>query len=214
VSKDLISYVGGVQIVILQFVAERPKGLKRRIAVALSKSEKERIVGEVKEVASNASSLVISDARGLKVSELSEVRQKATQSGIHIQIIKNSLAKLAFEGTDFGCSDEVLVGPSLFAFSFEEPGAAAKLLKTYAKNFDNLDIKALVVEGQLLDGGQIDILASLPSKDEAYGLIANVLQAPVGKFATLLNEVPSKLARVLSAVHDKKTGNSLNYKEN
>ena len=203
-SKDLISYVGGVQIVILQFVAERPKGLNRRIAVALSKSEKERIVGEVKEVASNASSLVISDARGLKDSELSEVRQKATQSGIHIQIIKNSLAKLAFEGTDFGCSDEVLVGPSLFAFSFEEPGAAAKLLKTYAKNFDNLDIKALVVEGQLLDGGQIDILASLPSKDEAYGLIANVLQAPVGKFATLLNEVPSKLARVLSAVHDKK----------
>ena len=203
-SLDLISYVGGVQIVILQFVAEWPKGFNRRIAVALSKSEKERIVGEVKEVASNASSLVISDARGLKVSELSEVRQKATQSGIHIQVIKNSLAKLAFEGTDFGCSDEVLVGPSLFAFSFEEPGAAAKLLKTYAKNFDNLDIKALVVEGQLLDGSQIDILASLPSKDEAYGLIANVLQAPVTKFATLLNEVPSKLARVLSAVHDKK----------
>ena len=203
-SLDLISYVGGVQIVILQFVAEWPKGFNRRIAVALSKSEKEKIVGEVKEVASNASSLVISDARGLKVSELSEVRQKATQSGIHIQVIKNSLAKLAFEGTDFGCSDEVLVGPSLFAFSFEEPGAAAKLLKTYAKNFDNLDIKALVVEGQLLDGSQIDILASLPSKDEAYGLIANVLQAPVTKFATLLNEVPSKLARVLSAVHDKK----------
>ena len=203
-SKDLISYVGGVQIVILQFVAEWPKGFNRRIAVALSKSEKEKIVGEVKEVASNASSLVISDARGLKVSELSEVRQKATQSGIHIQVIKNSLAKLAFEGTDFGCSDEILVGPSLFAFSFEEPGAAAKLLKTYAKNFDNLDIKALVVEGQLLDGSQIDILASLPSKDEAYGLIANVLQAPVTKFATLLNEVPSKLARVLSAVHDKK----------
>jgi large subunit ribosomal protein L10 len=204
VSYDLISYVGGVQIVILQFVAEWPKGFNRRIAVALSKSEKEKIVGEVREVASNASSLVISDARGLKVSELSEVRQKATQSGIHIQVIKNSLAKLAFEGTDFGCSDEVLVGPSLFAFSFEEPGAAAKLLKTYAKNFDNLDIKALVVEGQLLDGSQIDILASLPSKDEAYGLIANVLQAPVGKFATLLNEVPSKLARVLTAVQDKK----------
>tara|TARA_B000000437_G_scaffold184151_1_gene140707 strand:- start:1866 stop:2492 length:627 start_codon:yes stop_codon:yes gene_type:complete len=204
VLKNLIAYVGGVQIVILQFVAEWPKGFNRRIAVALSKSEKEKIVGEVKEVASNASSLVISDARGLKVSELSEVRQKATQSGIHIQVIKNSLAKLAFEGTDFGCSDEVLVGPSLFAFSFEEPGAAAKLLKTYAKNFDNLDIKALVVEGQLLDGSQIDILASLPSKDEAYGLIANVLQAPVTKFATLLNEVPSKLARVLSAVHDKK----------
>ena len=105
---------------------------------------------------------------------------------------------------NFGCSDEVLFGPSLFAFSFEEPGAAAKLLKTYAKNFDELEIKALVVEGQLLDGSQIDILAKLPSKEEAYGLIANVLQAPVGKFATLLNEVPSKLARALTAVRDNK----------
>jgi|TARA_X000001036_G_scaffold207934_1_gene195522 large subunit ribosomal protein L10 len=204
VSKDLISYVGGVQIASWQFVAETPKGKYRRIAVALAKSEKERIVSEVKEVASTASSLVISDARGLKVPELSEVRQKATEAGVHIQVIKNSLAKLAFEGTDFGCSDEVLTGPSLFAFSFDEPGAAAKLLKTYAKNFEALEIKALVVEGQLLDGAQIDILAKLPSRDEALGLIASVLQAPVSKFATLLNEVPSKLARVLSAVHDNK----------
>ena len=78
------------------------------------------------------------------------------------------------------------------------------MLKTYAKNFDALEIKALVVEGQLLNGDQIDILASLPSKDEAYGLIANVLQAPISKFATLLNEVPTKLARVLTAVQDKK----------
>ena len=134
--------------------------------MALSKDEKVNIVRDVKEVASNASSLVISDARGLKVSELSEIRTKANESGIHIQVIKNSLAKLAFEGTDFGCSDEVLTGPSLFAFSFEEPGAAAKLLKTYAKNFDELEIKALVVEGQLLDGSQIDILAKLPSKEK------------------------------------------------
>jgi large subunit ribosomal protein L10 len=176
--------------------------------VALSKNEKENIVREVKEVASNASSLVISDARGLKVSELSEIRTKANQSGIHIQVIKNSLAKLAFEGTDFGCSDEVLFGPSLFAFSFGEPGAAAKLLKTYAKNFKALEIKALAVEGQLLDGSQIDILAKLPSRDEAITLIASVLQAPIGKFATLLNEVPSKLARVLKAVHDNKMANA------
>jgi large subunit ribosomal protein L10 len=188
----------------LQFVTKTAERLKRRIVVALSKSEKESIVKEVKEVASNASSLVISDARGLKVSELSQVRKEATQSGIHIQVIKNSLAKLAFEGTDFGCSDEVLVGPSLFAFSFEEPGAAAKLLKSYAKNFDALEIKDLVVEGQLLDGSQIDVLAKLPSREEALTLLASVLQAPIGKFATLLNEVPSKLARVLTAVNDNK----------
>ena len=79
------------------------------------------------------------------------------------------------------------------------------MLKTYAKNFEALEIKALVVEGQLLDGSQIDVLASLPSREEALTLIAAVLQAPIGKFATLLNEVPSKLARVLlTAVRDNK----------
>jgi len=187
-----------------QFVTLSREAKKRRIVVALARNDKERIVSEVKEVASKASSLVISDARGLKVSELTEIRRKATDAGIHIQVIKNSLAKLAFDGTDFGCTNEVLSGPSLFAFSFDEPGAAAKLLKTYAKNYEALEIKALSVEGQLLTGDQVDILANLPSREEAYGLIANVLQAPITKFATLLNEVPSKLARVLAAVRDKK----------
>ncbi len=172
--------------------------------MALAREDKERIVSEVKEIASTASSLVISDARGLKVSELSEIRKQGTEAGIHIQVIKNSLAKLAFKGTDFGCTNEVLAGPSLFAFSFDEPGAAAKLLKTYAKNFEALEIKALSVEGQLLSAEQVDVLASLPSQEEAYALIATVLQAPISKFARLLNEVPGKLARVLQAVHDKK----------
>ena len=172
--------------------------------MALAKNEKERIVEEVKAVVADASTLVISDARGLKVSELSEIRKEADEKGVHIQVIKNSLAKLAFKDTDFGCTEEALKGPSLFAFSFAEPGAAAKLLKTYAKNFEALEIKALAVEGQLLDGSQIDILATLPSREEALTLIASVLQAPIGKFATLLNEVPSKLARVLAAVRDNK----------
>ena len=103
--------------------------------MALSKSEKEKIVQDVKEVASNASSLVISDARGLKVSELSEIRTKANQSGIHIQVIKNSLAKLAFEGTDFGCSDEVLFGPSLFCFFFRRAGCSCKIAQDLCQKF-------------------------------------------------------------------------------
>jgi large subunit ribosomal protein L10 len=82
------------------------------------------------------------------------------------------------------------------------------MLKIYAENFEALEIKALVVEGQLLDGAQIDVLASLPSREEALTLIASVLQAPISKFATLLNEVPSKLARVLAAVRDNKQANA------
>ena len=146
----------------------------------------------------------IADARGLNVSEANQLRSEGHKSNVKFVVVKNTLVKLAFKGTTYEGLDDYLTGPTMLGFSYDEPGAAAKLLKTYAKNFDELEIKALVVEGQLLDGGQIDILATLPSKEEAYGLIANVLQAPISKFATLLNEVPSKLARVLSAVRDKK----------
>ena len=97
--------------------------------MALAKYEKEKIVDEVKQVVATASTLVVSDARGLKVSELSQIRKEANKKGVHIQVIKNSLAKLAFKGSDFDCTEEILTGPSLFAFSFGEPGAAAKLLK-------------------------------------------------------------------------------------
>ena len=172
--------------------------------MALSIEDKKKIVSDVNDLANNASSLVLADARGLKVSEANELRSEGFKTNVKFRVAKNTLVKLGLKGTSYEGVDEYLDGPTMLAFSYEEPGAAAKLLKTYAKNFDDLEIKALVVEGQLLDGSQIDILAKLPSKDEAYGLIANVLQAPVGKFATLLNEVPSQLARVLSAVRDNK----------
>ena len=115
--------------------------------MALSKNEKEKIVQEVKEVASSASSLVISDARGLKVSELSEIRTKANQSGIHIQVIKNSLAKLAFEGTDFGCSDEVLFGPSLFAFLLKSQVQQLNCLKPMLKILMNSKSRLWLLKG-------------------------------------------------------------------
>ena len=120
-SKDLISYVGGVQIANWQFVADlRRKALYRRIAVALAREVKKKgLFSEVKEVAS-ASASSLGDFRrhvALKVSRtIRELDKKGTEAGVHIQVIKNSLAKLAFEGTDFGCSDEVLTGPSLVCF--------------------------------------------------------------------------------------------------
>ena len=172
--------------------------------MALTREKKEKIIAEIKDIALTASSLVISDARGLKVSEISEIRKDGNQSGIQIKVVKNSLAKLAFDGTDFNCTNEVLNGPSLFAFSFDEPGAAAKLIKSYAKNFEALEVKALSVEGKLLSADQIDVLAKLPSHIEGITILASILQAPVSKFARLLNELPGKLARTLQAVHDKK----------
>ncbi|MEC8740609.1 MAG: 50S ribosomal protein L10, partial [Pseudomonadota bacterium] len=98
----------------------------------------------------------------------------------------------------------VLVGPTILAFSQEDPGAAARVLKDFAKENDDFEIKALSVGGQLMDASQIDVLAKLPTVDQARSMLMSVMLAPVTKLARTMNEVPSKLTRAVAAVRDQK----------
>ena len=123
---------------------------------------------------------------------------------MELRIIKNSLARRAFEGTEFACVEELLVGPSLFGFSMEDPGAAARLFKDFAKENDNFEVKGLAVSGQMLGKEQLDVLASLPTREQALGQLASVLIAPVTKLVRTFNEVPSKVTRAVAAVRDQK----------
>jgi len=123
---------------------------------------------------------------------------------VQLRVVRNTLAKRAVEGTQFECIREVLVGPTLFAFSMEDPGAAARLLKDFAKEKDAFDIKALSVGGELLGGDQIDRLAKLPTRHEALSMLASVTQAPITKLARTFNEFPSKVTRAVAAVRDQK----------
>jgi len=118
--------------------------------------------------------------------------------------VRNTLARRAVAGTEFECVQEVLKGPSLLAFSMEDPGAAARLFKEFAKANEKFAVKALSVGGQLLGAEKIDVLATLPTREQALGQLAGLLQAPVAKFARALNEVPSQFARALAAVRDQK----------
>ncbi len=119
-------------------------------------------------------------------------------------VIKNSLAKRAFEGTDYACVEEVLTGPSLFGFSMEDPGAAARLFKDFAKANAKFEVKALSLNGKLLAKEQLDVLATLPTRDEALAQLASVMIAPVTKLVRTFNEVPTKVTRVVAAVRDQK----------
>ena len=172
--------------------------------VALNLESKKAIVDEVSATASNALSLVVADARGVNVTDMTSLREKAREQNIDIRVIRNTLAKRAFQGTDFECVTEVLVGPSLFGFSMEDPGAAARLFKEFAKANDKFEVKALSVSGQLLDKGQIDVLAKLPTLQQALGQLACVTLAPVTKLVRTFNEVPTKVTRVVGAVRDQK----------
>jgi len=98
----------------------------------------------------------------------------------------------------------VLVGPTILAFSQEDPGAAARVLKDFSKENDDFEIKALSVGGQLMDASQIDVLAKLPTLDQARSMLMSVMLAPVTKLARTMNEVPSKVTRAVAAVRDQK----------
>ena len=172
--------------------------------VALNLEGKKAIVVEVSATASNALSLVIADARGVSVTDMTTFREKAREQNIDIRVIRNTLAKRAFEGTEFECVNEVLTGPSLFGFSMEDPGAAARLFKDFAKANDKFEVKALSISGQLLDKEQIDVLAKLPTLEQALGQLASVTLAPVMKLVRTFNEVPTKITRVVAAVGDQK----------
>jgi len=172
--------------------------------MALRLADKQAIVAEVNDAASNAMSAVVSDYRGLTVDQMTAMRSKARETGVYLRVVRNTLAKRAIQGTDYECLSEALVGPTMFAFSTEDPGSAARLLKEYSKEFDALEVKALSIGGQLLAAGDIDRVALLPTRDEALALLMAVMQAPIVKFARTLNEVPGKLVRTVAAVRDQK----------
>lgn len=172
--------------------------------MALNLEQKQQIVAEVNEIAASALSAVVADYRGLTVAEMTEMRSKARETGVYLRVVRNTLAKRALEGTDYSCLDETFIGPTLLAFSQEDPGSAARLLKNYAKEHDALEVKALAIGGEMLSADQIDRVATLPTLDEARAMVMACMLAPVVKLARTFNEVPGKLTRTVAAVRDQK----------
>lgn len=172
--------------------------------MALNLEQKQEIVAEVKEAASGALSAVLADYRGMTVTQMTEMRAKARERGVYVRVIRNTLAKRAIEGTEFECMTDAFVGPTLVAFSKDEPGAAARLLKDCAKDYEKLEVKALAVGGTLFGAESLDAVAKLPTRDEALSILMSVMQAPVVKLAQTFNDVPGQLVRVIAAVRDQK----------
>ncbi|MDH5183810.1 MAG: 50S ribosomal protein L10 [Gammaproteobacteria bacterium] len=170
----------------------------------LSLEDKKAQVAEVAEVAASAHSVVAAEYTGLTSVEMAELRAKARAGGVVMRVVKNTLAKRAFEGTDYECMADILVGPLLLAFSQEDPGSAARVVKDFAKDHQKLVTKAVSISGQLLPGSELDRLASMPTKDQAISMLMSVMQAPVTKLVQTLNEVPGKLVRTVAAVRDQK----------
>ena len=172
--------------------------------MAIRLEDKQQIVSEVNQAASSALSAVLADYRGVTVKDMTALRKNARENKVYLRVVRNTLLKRAVADTEFECIQRVLVGPTILAFSQEDPGAAARVLKDFAKENDDFEIKALSVGGQLMDASQIDVLAKLPTLDQARSMLMSVMLAPVTKLARTMNEVPSKVTRAVAAVRDQK----------
>ena len=174
--------------------------------MALNLEEKKAVVSEVSAIAASAHSAIAAEYIGLSVEDMTALRAKAREASVYMRVVKNTLARRAFEGTDYECMNEAMVGPLLLAFSQEDPGAAARVISDFAKQNDKLVVKLVSIGGKLLAPGEIKRLADMPTKDQAIAMLMSVMNAPVTKLARTLNEVPGKLVRTIAAVRDQKQG--------
>jgi large subunit ribosomal protein L10 len=172
--------------------------------MALNLNDKKAIVAEVAEVAAVAHSAIAAEYSGLSVGQMTELRAKARESSVYLRVVKNTLARRALQGTDFECMNEALIGPLVLAFSQEDPGAAARVIKDFAKENEKLEVKLVSIGGNLLAAGEIERLAKMPTKEQAISLLMALMNAPVEKLARTLNEIPTKATRVVAAVRDQK----------
>ncbi|MDC9598163.1 50S ribosomal protein L10 [Xenorhabdus anantnagensis] len=162
--------------------------------MALNLQDKQAIVAEVSEVAKGALSAVVADSRGVTVDKMTELRKACREAGVNVRVVRNTLLRRAVEGTEYECLKEAFIGPTLIAFSFEHPGAAARLFKDFAKANPAFEIKAAAFEGEFIPGSNIDRLATLPTYEEAIArLMATMKEASAGK-----------LVRTLAALRDQK----------
>ncbi|KAA8732168.1 50S ribosomal protein L10 [Acinetobacter qingfengensis] len=162
--------------------------------MALLLENKKEIVAQVNETASKAFSAVVADYQGLSVEQLTQLRVEARKLGVATRIVRNTLAKRAFEGTQFDILNDNLVGPTILGFSTSEDdmGAAARLFEEFAKNNKAFELKAAAFDGKVYEGAEVSVIANLPNQEKALTMLANVLQAPISKLGRLITALKEK----------------------
>jgi len=172
--------------------------------VALRLDGKKIVVEEVAAIAADAHSAIAAEYLGLTVGELTELRKAGREAGVYFRVVKNSLARRALAGTEFECMNDGLVGPLILAFSMEDPGSAARVIKGFSKEHDKLITKMVAVGGHVYDASELEKLSSLPTRDQAISMLMAVMKAPVEKLARTLAEPHAKLVRTVAAVKTQK----------
>lgn len=163
----------------------------------LNLAGKRAIVEEVATTFANASAVIAAEYAGLTVAEITELRIKARERSVKVQVVRNTLARLACKETEFECLQPALVGPVALVFSMEEASAGAKVVRDFLKGNDKLQVKAIALDGELLGKESLETVASLPTLEEARAMLVATLRAPATHLLRTLQAPTQELLRVM-----------------
>lgn len=174
-------------------------------AASSTREGKTALIGEVKGKFDKATSAVLLDYKGMNVENLTKLRASFRKAGVEYKVVKNTLVKQALKESSYnGKLNDVLVGMTGVAWSFEDPSAAAKVVKAFKKDVgeagEKLKVKAGLIDGSVLDANAVENqLATMPGKDELRAQLLATLQAPLQQFVMLLNAPAQNFVYALAA---------------
>lgn len=171
----------------------------------MNRTEKEQIVQELNGRLKETQATFIADYRGINVDQVTRMRRELTEAGVEYRVVKNNLLKLAAQDTPAAGLQDFCAGPTALALSGDDPVAPAKILSKYAKDIEAFELKAGVLDGQLLSVAEITALADLPSREEMLAKILSSINAPASNFVGTMAAIPRSLVQVLNAIGQSKS---------
>ena len=164
----------------------------------MDRAQKQEAIESLKGVFNDAGAVVVTHYMGLTVAEMTDLRGRLRTEGAQLQVVKNTLALKALDGSIGGEGDALFKGPVAIAFA-PDPVSAAKVATQYAKENDKFSVVGGFMGQQVLDKGSVTALATLPSLDQLRAKIVGLLQAPATRIAGVLQAPAGQLARVVGA---------------
>lgn len=169
----------------------------------MNRKQKEAMVEDMRGQLKDAGAVIAATYPGTTVPAFTRFRKKARESGVYVRVVKNRLAKIAVKDTPFEALASKMVGPMIYGVCGDSV-AVAKLFRDFSKEADTFKIAIGAIPGKMLTKAEIEVLATMPSREELLATLVGTMQAPIVKFVRTLNEVPSKFVRTLAAVRDAK----------
>ena len=170
----------------------------------MARPEKEAVVKELTDKFSSAKSLVITDYLGLNVAEMTELRSKLREAGVEFKVVKNTLATIAANDVEMEEMTEYFSGPTAIAFGEDDAVSPAKVLVEFAKDHEVLEVKAGLLNGEIISKDKVESLAEIPSREELLAKAFASMKAPLSGLVNVLQGNIRGLVQVLNQIKEEK----------